>query len=141
MEGQFPVLPGKGWTGAVLHHAQDRHGNRPPSPHHHTAGIKNVAGTEPPFLLLLLGSHDEKAFPHAIPYLDAVEGALCFGWIDSTRKKTASGFLAQRLTPRSRKSKWSELNKERVRRLTRLGLMTPLWRKMPAGNGPGGVPD
>ena len=31
----------------------------------------------------------------------------------------------ERLTPRSRKSKWSELNKERVRRLTRLGLMTP----------------
>lgn len=54
-----------------------------------------------------------------------MEEALCFGWIDSTRKKTASGFLAQRLTPRSRKSKWSELNKERVRRLTRLGLMTP----------------
>lgn len=66
-----------------------------------------------------------KPFPHALLYLDAVEEALCFGWIDSTRKKTASGFLAQRLTPRSRKSKWSELNKERVRRLARLGLMTP----------------
>ena len=70
-----------------------------------------------------------KSSPHAIPYLDAVEEALCFGWIDSTRKKTASGFLAQRLTPRSRKSKWSELNKERVRRLTRLGLMTPYGEK------------
>lgn len=66
-----------------------------------------------------------KPSPHAILYLDAVEEALCFGWIDSTRKKTASGLLAQRLTPRSRKSKWSELNKERVRRLDRLGLMTP----------------
>ena len=66
-----------------------------------------------------------KPSPHALLYLDAVEEALCFGWIDSTRKKTASGFLAQRLTPRSRKSKWSELNKERVRRLARLGLMTP----------------
>lgn len=58
-----------------------------------------------------------KPSPYALLYLDAVEEALCFGWIDSTRKKTASGFLAQRLTPRSRKSKWSELNKERVRRL------------------------
>lgn len=66
-----------------------------------------------------------KPSPHAILYLDAVEEALCFGWIDSTRKKTASGVLAQRLTPRSKGSKWSELNKERVRRLDRLGLMTP----------------
>ncbi|MCC8148206.1 YdeI/OmpD-associated family protein [Akkermansia sp.] len=65
----------------------------------------------------------------AILYLDAVEEALCFGWIDSTRKKTASGFLAQRLSPRARGSKWSELNKERVRRLDRLGLMTPHGKK------------
>ena len=70
-----------------------------------------------------------KPSPDAILYLDAVEEALCFGWIDSTRKKTASGILAQRLTPRSRRSKWSELNKERVRRLDRLGLMTPHGRK------------
>lgn len=34
-----------------------------------------------------------KPSPHAILYLDAVEEALCFGWIDSTRKKTASGIL------------------------------------------------
>lgn len=108
---------------------QNHHGNRPSSSHHHTAGIKNVDGTEPPFFLLLLDSGHEKAFPHAVLYLDAVEEALCFGWIDSTRKKTASGFLAQRLSPRSRKSKWSELNKERVRRLNRLGLMTPHGKK------------
>lgn len=70
-----------------------------------------------------------KPSPQAILYLDAVEEALCFGWIDSTRKKTASGFLAQRLSPRTRGSKWSELNKERVRRLDRLGLMTPHGKK------------
>lgn len=44
-----------------------------------------------------------KPSPHALLYLDAVEEALCFGWIDSTRKKTASGFLAQRLSPRANK--------------------------------------
>lgn len=66
-----------------------------------------------------------KPSPDALPYLDAVEEALCFGWIDSTRKKTASGLLAQRFSPRAKGSKWSELNKERVRRLCRLGLMTP----------------
>ena len=66
-----------------------------------------------------------KPSPRAVLYLDAVEEALCFGWIDSTRKKTDSGVLAQRLSPRTRESKWSELNKERIRRLNRLGLMTP----------------
>lgn len=56
-------------------------------------------------------------------YLDAVEEALCFGWIDGIVKKTADGELAQRFTPRRKNSNWTELNKERVRRLERLGLM------------------
>lgn len=60
-------------------------------------------------------------------YLDAVEEALCFGWIDSTTKKLANG-TAQRFTPRSKSSLWSELNKERCRRLERLGLMTEAGR-------------
>ena len=63
---------------------------------------------------------DDKTFWH----LDAVEEALCFGWIDSTTKKLDSGVTAQRLTPRRRGSVWSELNKERCRRLERLGKMT-----------------
>ena len=56
-------------------------------------------------------------------YLDAVEEALCFGWIDGIAKKTEAGELAQRFSPRRKNSNWTELNKERVRRLTRLGLM------------------
>lgn len=61
-----------------------------------------------------------KPSPHALLYLDAVEEALCFGWIDSTRKKTASGFLAQRLTPRTRIF-YSSFN--------RIRLFTPIsWR-------------
>lgn len=63
-----------------------------------------------------------------ISYLDAVEEALCFGWIDSTCKKLSSGGVAQRLTPRKPKSPWTELNKARVRRLERLGLMTEAGR-------------
>lgn len=59
-----------------------------------------------------------------IYYLDAVEECLCYGWIDNTRKKLPDGILAQRLAPRVPGSKWSELNKERVRRLEKLGLMT-----------------
>ena len=49
-------------------------------------------------------------------YLDAVEEALCFGWIDS-RQKPVNGVLMQCFTPRKRNSPWSELNKERARRL------------------------
>ena len=60
-------------------------------------------------------------------YLDAVEEALCFGWIDSTFKKI-DGRSLQRFSPRRKGSRWTELNKERVRRLEKLGLMTDLGR-------------
>ena len=59
----------------------------------------------------------------ALYYLDAVEEALCFGWIDSTQK-VMGGASMQRFSPRQKNSPWTELNKERVRRLERLGLMT-----------------
>lgn len=61
-------------------------------------------------------------------YLDAVEEALCHGWIDGTTKRLAAGVTAQRLSPRRRNSRWSELNKARCRRLERLGLMTAAGR-------------
>src|SRR5690606_10838024 len=61
--------------------------------------------------------------PDRVLYLDAVEEALCFGWIDGIKKKITNTELAQRLSPRSKKSSWTELNKERVRRLEKLGLM------------------
>ena len=61
-----------------------------------------------------------------IPYNDAVEEALCYGWIDSIIKKLDNNRTAQRWSPRrSSKSFLSETNKERVRRLVRAGLMTP----------------
>ncbi|WP_373232806.1 YdeI family protein [Cohnella sp.] len=63
-------------------------------------------------------------------YLDAVEEALCFGWIDGVKKKFSDKELAQRLSPRSKKSSWTELNKERVRRLEKLGLMTDEGRRV-----------
>ena len=62
-------------------------------------------------------------------YLDAVEEALCFGWIDSTVKEIG-GKRMQRFSPRRQNGFWTELNKERVRRLEKLGLMTELGRKV-----------
>ena len=59
-----------------------------------------------------------------VQYLDIVEEALCFGWIDGIKKKITDTEVAQRLSPRKKKSNWTELNKERVRRLDTLGLMT-----------------
>lgn len=56
-----------------------------------------------------------------------MEEALCFGWIDST-VKTVGDVTLQRFGARSRKGMWIELNKERCRRLERLGLMTEAGR-------------
>lgn len=66
-----------------------------------------------------------------ISYIDVVEEALCFGWIDSTTKKNPDGEgYFQRLSPRKKNSYWTELNKERCRRLIKLGLMTPSGKKV-----------
>jgi uncharacterized protein YdeI (YjbR/CyaY-like superfamily) len=61
-----------------------------------------------------------------IPYNDAVEEALCYGWIDSTVKKLDDDGFAQRFTPRKQgsKSKLSETNKARIRRLVKQKRMT-----------------
>ena len=58
-----------------------------------------------------------------IPYDDAVEEALCFGWIDSLVKKLDDEKFAQKFTPRKRKSKWSEANKKRARKMIKEGKM------------------
>lgn len=58
-------------------------------------------------------------------YVDAVEEAMCFGWIDSTYKVIIPGKPAlQRFVPRRSGSIWSELNKARYIRMEKLGRMT-----------------
>lgn len=57
-------------------------------------------------------------------YLDVVEEAICFGWIDSVKVSYKEGVFLQRISPRRKKSHWTELNKERARRLIKLGYMT-----------------
>ena len=64
-----------------------------------------------------------------LPYIDVVEEALCFGWIDSTLKKLPDGRLAQRLSPRRKKSHWTKLNMDRCIDLEDRGLMTPAGRR------------
>lgn len=59
-----------------------------------------------------------------ISYDESVEEALCFGWIDSIQKSNDKESTVQRFTPRRPKSNWSELNKERARRLIEAKQMT-----------------
>ena len=67
--------------------------------------------------------------PGILPYIDVVEEALCFGWIDSTLKKLPDGRLAQRLSPRRKNSHWTKLNMDRCMDLEDRGLMTPAGRR------------
>ena len=56
---------------------------------------------------------------------DAVEEALCFGWIDSVAQKLDDERSMQKFTPRKPKSVWSKLNKQRIEKLIEQKLMTP----------------
>lgn len=67
----------------------------------------------------------DKPVPGVVSYVDAVEVALCFGWIDSTQKRIDGGKPIQRFTPRRKGCIWCEQNIERCRRLIKLGEMTP----------------
>ncbi len=60
-----------------------------------------------------------------IPYSDAVEEALCFGWIDSIVKTLDENRSTQRFSRRNPKSGYSQLNKERLRWLAGEGLLHP----------------
>ncbi len=59
-----------------------------------------------------------------LEYEEAVEEALCFGWIDSIIKKADEEKYLRKLTPRKADSRWSELNKKRIAKLTKQGHMT-----------------
>jgi uncharacterized protein YdeI (YjbR/CyaY-like superfamily) len=58
-----------------------------------------------------------------LEYNDAVEEALCFGWIDSTIRPINEERYMQRFTPRKPKSGWSGLNKQRIKKMTEQGFM------------------
>ena len=68
--------------------------------------------------------HTKASGQPSLPYNDAVEEALCFGWIDSVVKKQAASSRVQRFTPRRPGSPLSEMNKERMRRLRADGRLT-----------------
>jgi uncharacterized protein YdeI (YjbR/CyaY-like superfamily) len=61
----------------------------------------------------------------SVSYEEAVEEALCFGWIDTTLMPGDEQVYYQRFTPRRKRSQWSEINKRRAARMYHQGKMTP----------------
>jgi uncharacterized protein YdeI (YjbR/CyaY-like superfamily) len=66
----------------------------------------------------------KKAAQRSVTYEEAVEEALCFGWIDGLLHSIDGERYALRYSPRRRRSVWSESNKQRVEKLIREGRMT-----------------
>lgn len=56
---------------------------------------------------------------------EALEAALCYGWIDGQAASRDEDYWLQRFTPRTRRSKWSKINREAVEALIRTGRMRP----------------
>ena len=65
-----------------------------------------------------------------IPYNDAVEEALCFGWIDSTVRALDNNNTIQRFTPRNPNSDFSQANKERLKWLSDKNMIHPSLKKI-----------
>ncbi len=69
--------------------------------------------------------YKKKSNISTLSWSEAVDEALCFGWIDSTAKPIDDEKYKQFFTRRKPKSVWSKVNKEKVQRLIDQGLMTP----------------
>jgi len=74
---------------------------------------------------LWVGLYKKGATKTAMTYLEAVDEALCFGWIDGQVRRVDDEVLAQRFSPRRPTSNWSAINIGKVARLTAEGRMQP----------------
>ena len=60
-----------------------------------------------------------------VTHAEALEAALCFGWIDGQRNRLDDEWFLQRFTPRRPRSRWSQINRDKVEQLTARGAMRP----------------
>lgn len=74
---------------------------------------------------LLVGFHKKSSGKKSITYPEALDEALCFGWIDGVRKSLNETSYTNRFSPRKPKSIWSLVNVRHVERLTKEGRMRP----------------
>ncbi|HPE57427.1 MAG TPA: YdeI/OmpD-associated family protein [Bacteroidales bacterium] len=65
----------------------------------------------------------------SITYAEALDAALCYGWIDGQKKSFDSESYLQKFTPRRTKSLWSKRNREHIERLEKAGLMQAAGKK------------
>lgn len=72
---------------------------------------------------LLLGFYNQRSARKGISYKEAVDEALCFGWIDGVRRRVDAERYSGRFTPRRPRSNWSLVNVRRVAELEALGRM------------------
>lgn len=61
----------------------------------------------------------------SVTHAEALELALCFGWVDALKKNDGPQHWVQRFTPRSKRSIWSKVNREKALKLVELGRMQP----------------
>jgi uncharacterized protein YdeI (YjbR/CyaY-like superfamily) len=74
---------------------------------------------------LVVGFYKKDSGRQSITYPEAVDQALCFGWIDGVRRSIDEHAYSNRFTPRKARSVWSAVNMKHVARLTEQGLMHP----------------
>ena len=74
---------------------------------------------------LWLKIHKKDSGAPTVTYVQALDVALCWGWIDGVRKSFDERSFLQRFTPRKAKSVWSQINRDHVARLVAAGRMTP----------------
>lgn len=67
--------------------------------------------------------YKKKSPNYNLSWSDSVDEALCYGWIDSTKRKIDNEKYKQYFCKRKSKSNWSKINKDKIRRLTEQGLM------------------
>jgi uncharacterized protein YdeI (YjbR/CyaY-like superfamily) len=72
---------------------------------------------------LLVGFYKKDSGRGGITYVEALDEALCFGWIDAVRRSIDEASYQVRFTPRKARSIWSNVNVKKVEELTRLGRM------------------
>jgi uncharacterized protein YdeI (YjbR/CyaY-like superfamily) len=89
-----------------------------------------------------------------LTYAEAIEAALCFGWIDGQKGRGDDAHWRQRFSPRSSRSRWSQINRDKAEQLIAAGRMRPSgqaeidraradgrWDAAYAGQGTATVPD
>jgi uncharacterized protein YdeI (YjbR/CyaY-like superfamily) len=74
---------------------------------------------------LWLKIHKKNSGLPSVTHAQALDVALCWGWIDGLRKPFDARSFLQRFSPRKPRSIWSQVNRDHVARLTRAGRMTP----------------